>query len=130
MSLSSPHLVCMRIHLVATFWHLPFFARPKLSKRPVPLALRLEHLLQLVTNQLLTRLVRVPAMSNACESARSTPVWMGWNGTSASGSTRQFSILDPVRLVGLGAKASMPIRLVVLVVAFEPDHLAVALERQ
>src|SRR3954451_23398613 len=45
-------------------------------------------------------------------------------------STRQFSILDPVRLVGLGAKASMPICLVVLVVAFEPDHLAVTLERE
>src|SRR3954469_14062118 len=53
---------------------------------------------------------------------------MGWNGTPGSGSARQFSILDPVRLIGLRAKTTMAVGLVILVVAFEPDHLAVAFE--
>ena len=35
-----------------------------------------------------------------------------------------------MRLVGLGAEAAVPVGLVVLVVALEPDDLAVAFERQ
>ena len=51
-------------------------------------------------------------------------------GQLTRGSARQLSILDPVRLVGLGAEPAVAIRLVVLVVALEPHHLAVAFERQ
>ena len=36
----------------------------------------------------------------------------------------------PMRLIGRGAQAPLPVGLVVLVVALEPDHLAVALERE
>src|SRR4051812_27881200 len=37
---------------------------------------------------------------------------------------------DPVRLVGLGAEATVPVDLVVAEVAFEPPDLGVALERE
>ena len=40
----------------------------------------------------------------------------------------QLPVLDAVRLVGVRAEAALPIGLVVLVVAFEPHDLAVALE--
>src|SRR6185436_13728967 len=43
---------------------------------------------------------------------------------------RQLPVLDPVRLIGRGAEAALPVGFVVLVVALEPDHLAVALERE
>lgn len=40
----------------------------------------------------------------------------------------QRLIADAMRLVGLSAKAPAPVGLVIGVVAFEPDHLAVALK--
>ncbi len=40
----------------------------------------------------------------------------------------QFPVLEPVRLVGGGAEASMAVFLVCLVVAFKPQDLAVAFE--
>src|SRR5918993_1770681 len=45
-----------------------------------------------------------------------------------AGLPRELPILDPVWLVGLGSKAAFAVSLVVLVVPFIPDHLAVALE--
>src|SRR5258707_4474897 len=44
--------------------------------------------------------------------------------------SRQLPVLNPVRLVGVGAEATVAIGLVVLVVALEPDNGAVALERE
>src|SRR5688572_4006116 len=41
---------------------------------------------------------------------------------------RELSVLDPMRLIGFRAKPAVPIRFVVLVVALEPDDLAVAFE--
>src|SRR5689334_1535995 len=43
---------------------------------------------------------------------------------------RQPAVLDAVRLVRVGAQPAVAVRLVVLVVALEPDHPAVALEGQ
>ncbi len=43
--------------------------------------------------------------------------------------TRQFAVLDAVRLIGVRAEAAMAIGFVVLVVAFEPHHLRVAFKR-
>src|SRR5450830_59044 len=43
---------------------------------------------------------------------------------------RELPVLDPVRAVGLGAEALVAVGLVILVVAFVPDDLAVALERE
>ena len=43
---------------------------------------------------------------------------------------RQLPVLDPVRLIGFGAEPALAIGFVVLVVALEPHHLAVAFERQ
>src|SRR5262249_42014379 len=45
-------------------------------------------------------------------------------------SARQLPVLDAVGLVGVGAEAALAVGLVVLVVALEPDDLAVALERE
>src|SRR5437764_12414998 len=42
--------------------------------------------------------------------------------------SRQLPVLDPMWLIGLGAETTFAIRLVVLVIAFEPDDRAVALE--
>src|SRR2546422_9903574 len=42
----------------------------------------------------------------------------------------QSPILDAMRLIGLGSKATVPVGLVVLIVPLEPDDLAVPLERQ
>src|SRR5688572_25025715 len=42
----------------------------------------------------------------------------------------QLAVLDAVRLIGGRAEAALPIGLVVLVVALEPLHPAVAFERQ
>src|SRR5882724_6829037 len=50
------------------------------------------------------------------------------SGPVLSALTRQFAVLDPVRLIGGGAEAALAVGLVVLIVPFEPDHLAVALE--
>src|SRR6478672_4211309 len=44
--------------------------------------------------------------------------------------SRQLSIFYPVGLIRRGTEPPLPVRLVVLVVAFEPDDLAVALECQ
>src|SRR5882757_1489570 len=43
-------------------------------------------------------------------------------------SPRQFAVADAMRLIGCGAEALLPVGLVVLVVALEPDDAAVALE--
>src|SRR5262249_45366502 len=48
----------------------------------------------------------------------------------ASSLSRQLSIFYPVRLIRRGTEPPLPVGLVILVVAFEPDHLAIALERQ
>ena len=40
----------------------------------------------------------------------------------------ELLVLDPVRLVRVDAQAPLPVGLVLLVVALEPDRLAVALE--
>src|SRR3954447_14584532 len=50
--------------------------------------------------------------------------------TSPQSLPRQLAILDPVRLIGCGAEAPLPVGLVVLVVALEPHDLAVPLERE
>src|SRR5688500_9010480 len=42
----------------------------------------------------------------------------------------QLAVLDAVRLIGGGAEAALAIGLVVLVVAFEPLHAAVAFKRE
>src|SRR5690349_6382159 len=42
----------------------------------------------------------------------------------------ELPILDAMRPICLGAEATLPVGLVVLVIAFEPHHPAVALERQ
>src|SRR5688572_9119426 len=42
----------------------------------------------------------------------------------------ELLVADPVRLVRLGAEALVPGALVVLIVALEPGHLRVALERE
>src|SRR5512133_143813 len=44
--------------------------------------------------------------------------------------SRELSILDAMRMVGLRAEAALAIRFVVLVVALEPHDLAVAFEGQ
>ena len=41
---------------------------------------------------------------------------------------RQIAVFNPVRLIGFLAQAPFPIRVVLAVVPFEPDHLAVAFE--
>src|SRR5262245_325352 len=43
---------------------------------------------------------------------------------------REFLVANAVRLVGVGAQALFPLRLVGLVIALAPHRLAVALERQ
>src|SRR6516162_6703903 len=45
-------------------------------------------------------------------------------------SAGQLSILDSMRLIGLGTETAVAIRFVVLVIALEPDDLAVAFERK
>src|SRR2546429_9505274 len=45
-------------------------------------------------------------------------------------SPRQLPVLDAVRLVRGAAKTALAVGLVVLVVSFEPHHLAVAFERE
>ena len=45
-------------------------------------------------------------------------------------SPRQLPILDPMRLVGGGAEASVAVGLVILVIPLEPHDLALAFERQ
>ena len=45
-------------------------------------------------------------------------------------SVSQLTVLDPMRLIGVRAQPAVPVGLVVLVVALEPDDLAVALERE
>ena len=47
---------------------------------------------------------------------------------SVPGASVELPVLDPVRLVGVGAEAARAVRLVVLVVALEPLDVAVALE--
>src|SRR5688572_23200515 len=42
--------------------------------------------------------------------------------------SRQLPVLDPMRRIRLGSQAAPAIRLVVLIVALEPDDAAVALE--
>src|SRR5437016_5742638 len=48
--------------------------------------------------------------------------------SSAYSVTGQGLVADAVRLIGLGAEAAAPVGLIIGVVAFEPDHLAVAFE--
>src|SRR5207249_3136221 len=45
-------------------------------------------------------------------------------------SARQLPVFDPVRLIRRRAEAALPIGFVILIVPFEPHHLAVAFERQ
>jgi hypothetical protein len=45
-------------------------------------------------------------------------------------SSGQFPVLYPVRLIRSGTQAPMAVGLVILVVALEPHHLAVAFESQ
>ena len=42
--------------------------------------------------------------------------------------SRQLPILDPVRLIRLGAETLFPISLVIRIVPFKPGHFTVALE--
>src|SRR5207247_3859397 len=43
---------------------------------------------------------------------------------------RELLVAQAVRLLGVGAETALAVRLVVLVVAFEPHHAALVLERE
>src|ERR1051325_11221008 len=61
---------------------------------------------------------------------RITCQWLSPGRSQLQLCLREFSILDAMRTIRLDAKAFFALGFVVGIIALEPDHLAVAFERQ